>query len=100
MFMQEIAFSSFNVEEVMPPGGSRTKTVGKDAPGVALAGVDGRKTDIKDLRGKTLLLYVWATWCVPCRDTSTIVKIVYQDTGFSDKTEASLTAALKEQGFD
>ncbi|HZD08938.1 MAG TPA: hypothetical protein VE176_11860 [Candidatus Limnocylindrales bacterium] len=59
-----------------------------------------RKTDIRDLRGKTLLLYVWATWCVPCRDTSTIVKIVYQDTGFSDKTEASLTAALKEQGFD
>jgi hypothetical protein len=55
MFMQEIAFSSFNVEEVMPPGGSRTKTLGKDAPGVALAGVDGRKTDIKDLRGKTLL---------------------------------------------
>lgn len=27
-------------------------------------------------------------------------KIVFQDTGFSDKTEASLTAALKEQGFD
>jgi hypothetical protein len=43
MFMQEIAVSSFNVEEVMPPGGSRTKTLGKDAPGLALAGVDGKK---------------------------------------------------------
>jgi thiol-disulfide isomerase/thioredoxin len=100
MFMQEIAFSSFNVEEVMPPGGSRTKTLGKDAPGLALVSVDGKKDGHQGPARKTLLLYVWATWCVPCRDTSTIVKIVYQDTGFSDKTEASLTAALKEQGFD
>lgn len=158
--------NALEVEEVVPPGGRQSKILGKDAPALALASVDGPKTDIKDLHGKTLLLYVWATWCVPCRDTSAIVKkvgsqfkerglvvlainygeekkvvtgylaknpaagtvllddskmlaeswgvqtlptliliskdgkIVYQDTGFSDKTEASLAAALKEQGFD
>jgi thiol-disulfide isomerase/thioredoxin len=75
--------NALEVEEVIPPGGSRTKTLGKDAPGLALASVDGTKTDIKDLRGKTMLLYVWATWCVPCRDTSAIVKKV--DSQFKEK---------------
>ncbi|MGB9123529.1 MAG: redoxin family protein [Candidatus Angelobacter sp.] len=75
--------NALEVEEVIPPGGSRTKTLGKDAPGLALAIVDGTKTDIKDLRGKTLLLYVWATLCVPCRDTSAIVKKV--DSQFKEK---------------
>jgi len=29
---------------------------------------DGSRGDMEDFRGKVILLNVWATWCVPCRD--------------------------------
>jgi thiol-disulfide isomerase/thioredoxin len=37
-------------------------------PTVTVADGDGRKVGVlDDLRGKFVLLNVWATWCVPCR---------------------------------
>jgi len=29
---------------------------------------DGAETDVATFRGRTILLNVWATWCVPCRE--------------------------------
>jgi thiol-disulfide isomerase/thioredoxin len=28
----------------------------------------GKKTDLSAFRGKTILLNLWATWCIPCRE--------------------------------
>jgi len=36
------------------------------APVFNLAGLDGRKLSLADLRGHTVLLNFWATWCPPC----------------------------------
>ncbi len=38
-------------------------------PAVALAFLDasGAQTSLADFKGKTVLLNLWATWCVPCR---------------------------------
>jgi thiol-disulfide isomerase/thioredoxin len=36
------------------------------SPGFSDAG--GRKLTLDDFRGKVVLLNVWATWCVPCRE--------------------------------
>ena len=35
---------------------------------VAFDNTEGRKTTIDALKGKTILLNLWATWCVPCRE--------------------------------
>jgi len=35
-------------------------------PALELKGSDGSVFDPKDLRGKFVLLNLWATWCVPC----------------------------------
>jgi peroxiredoxin len=40
--------------------------VGRMAPDFAAADLDGDSTRLTDLRGKVVLLNVWATWCRPC----------------------------------
>jgi thiol-disulfide isomerase/thioredoxin len=35
---------------------------------VAFQSPDGKTLHLADFRGKTLLLNLWATWCVPCRE--------------------------------
>lgn len=36
-------------------------------PALAFDGPDGRPTTLAAFKGRTVLLNLWATWCVPCR---------------------------------
>lgn len=40
---------------------------GKLVPDLAFKGPDGAPRTLADFRGRTVLLNLWATWCVPCR---------------------------------
>ena len=35
---------------------------------LAFNGPDGKQMTLADFKGKTVLLNLWATWCVPCRE--------------------------------
>lgn len=39
-----------------------------DLPEFTFAGADGKPKSLADFRGKIVLLNIWATWCVPCRE--------------------------------
>ncbi len=44
-----------------------SEMVGKAAPEFTLKDVDGHEVALKELRGKTVFVNFWATWCEPCR---------------------------------
>lgn len=42
--------------------------VGKPVPSYAAVTLQGDTVSLTSLRGRTVLLNVWATWCAPCRE--------------------------------
>ncbi len=63
-----------------PAGTPRATTVevGNPAPAYEATTLDGAKTSLGALRGKVVLLNVWATWCVPCREEVPYLESLYQ----------------------
>lgn len=54
---------SARAAEIMPPHVDPRKI-----PDTAFVDGEGRELSLEDFRGRIVLLNVWATWCVPCRE--------------------------------
>jgi cytochrome c biogenesis protein CcmG/thiol:disulfide interchange protein DsbE len=48
--------------------------LGRAAPDFALRDLDGHDVRLADFRGRPLLVYFWASWCLPCRTEFPLLK--------------------------
>ncbi|MCT7378509.1 TlpA family protein disulfide reductase [Chelativorans salis] len=53
-------------------------------PDLSFVNRDGREMSLADFRGQTVLLNIWATWCVPCREEMPSLDRLQAELGGSD----------------
>jgi tetratricopeptide (TPR) repeat protein len=100
------------------PGAGQRKTSAGEArwieprkplPNVTLRTLDGKAWNLADLRGKTVVINLWATWCVPCRGELPEFQKLYEKlksrgdvvvASFNvDEDPAKIAPYLKENGL-
>jgi len=70
----------------------------KPAPELRLSSLDGREYALEDLRGKTVVLDFWATWCPPCEFQIPVLNAVYD--AWRDSGVEVLGVAVDTEGAD
>ena len=78
------------------------------APDFSLADANGKVTRLSDLRGKPVLLNLWASWCAPCQVEMPAMQKAFEryqaqgftilavNTTFQDKRENALAFAARQ----
>jgi thiol-disulfide isomerase/thioredoxin len=59
----------------------KKQLTGKPASDLAVKDLQGKPIHLSDLKGKTVLLDLWATWCGPCRADGPALNKLYEKYG-------------------
>jgi len=65
--------------------------VGRSAPDFEYQNNQGETVSISDLKGKTVVLNFWATWCGPCQIEMPLIQYLATDTSWADQGLVVLT---------
>ncbi|MBI4378550.1 MAG: TlpA family protein disulfide reductase [Nitrospinae bacterium] len=69
-----------------------------EAPDFTLMDINNRKISLSELRGKIVLLHIWATWCKPCMEEMPSIQKVYEK--FKDYDFAVLAVSIDREGIE
>jgi thiol-disulfide isomerase/thioredoxin len=62
----------------------RVDSTPQPPPAVAFSGPEGQALSLSDFKGKTILVNLWATWCVPCRQEMPALDKLQAELGGAD----------------
>ena len=77
-------------------GGFRPLAAGDPAPEYAAATVSGDTVSLSDLRGRPVVVNVWATWCPPCREEMPALESLQQR--FADQGLSVVAVSIDAAG--
>lgn len=80
---EEIGMPVNTAQSAGPPTGVGPN-VRMIAPDFALKDLQGNDVRLSDLRGKTVMINFWATWCPPCRYEMPYIEAVYREKAGED----------------
>ena len=69
-----------------------------EAPDFTLMSLEGRSIQLRELRGKVVLLNFWATWCAPCQHEMPSMEQLYQT--FKQTEFVLLAVSMDRQGAE
>jgi len=74
------------VKQLTPWNEARIKKhlVGKPAPELQVTDIQGNPVSLSNLKGKTVMLDFWTTWCPPCQNDSPAIEKLNQRYGGKD----------------
>lgn len=75
-----------------------TKKTPEPLPDITFQDADGKDVKLSSLKGKTILLNLWATWCGPCREEMPALDKLQKELG-SDKFEV-VALSLDRKGYE
>jgi len=67
------------------------------APDFTFPGLDGKMVSLSDLKGKVVLVNIWATWCPPCVDEMPSMEKLYRK--LKGKNFEILAVSIDESGL-
>src|SRR3954471_19103490 len=76
MLSVAFAYSSTKVQTAIRP---MQELVGQTAPEFNLINVSGGSMNSDELKGKVVVVYLWATWCGPCVEELLNVTALYDE---------------------
>lgn len=93
-----------NAQKIDRPVFDMTKNTilpeGSKAPAIDLQDMDGKTVSLGQFKGKTIILDVWATWCVPCRTELPVLDSLATAYAAEDVVMIAVCSADSKANFD